>query len=137
MKEDPIRILFVDDSPYVLEGIGRMLSGMAGDWEIQYADSGEMAMALFSEAPFDIVATDLQMPGMNGVMLIERILDARPGTRFVVLCGDSETAEAVALASQGYPVIEKPCDGHEIQSTIETEIRQIHQSTTQKGPGND
>lgn len=124
------RILFVDDSPYVVEGIARMLHDRRGDWDIQYADSGETALALFAKTPFDIVATDLQMPGMNGDTLIKRIRGQCPRTRYIVLCGDAEAPDAEAIARQGYPVIEKPCDGNEIQAVVEAEIQLLRTSTT-------
>ena len=129
MSEGRIRILFVDDSPDVLEGIRRMLYGFDRVWDLRYAGGGAEALALVTEAPCDIVVTDLQMPGMDGTALIRRIQALQPATRCVVMCGDAETPEAKAMACQGYPILEKPCDGDQIRSIIGTEVRHLN------GPG--
>jgi len=123
MREARIRVLFVDDSPYVLEGIARTLHGIEDDWEVQYADSGEGALALIAQTPFDIVATDLKMPGMDGEALIRGIHALRPEVRCILLCGDPDDPQALAMAREGCPIIEKPCDGSDIRSAIEAEIR--------------
>jgi len=130
VREGRNRILFVDDSPNVLEGIRRMLYGFDRVWELRYAGGGPEAVALVTEAPFDIVVTDLQMPGMDGAALILRIQALQPATRCVVMCGDAETPEAKAMACQGFPILEKPCDGDQIRSIIETEIRHLNGTST-------
>ena len=132
MREGRIRILFVDDSPNVLEGIRRMLYGFDRVWDLRYAGGGSEALALVTEAPCDIVVTDLQMPGMDGGVLIRRIRALQPPTRCVVMCGDAETPGAKAMAGQGYPILEKPCDGDQIRAIIETEIRHLDRTGATK-----
>jgi YesN/AraC family two-component response regulator len=57
------RVLFVDDEPKILEGIGRMLRADRNRWDMQFALSGEAALQVFEASSFDVVISDLRMPG--------------------------------------------------------------------------
>jgi YesN/AraC family two-component response regulator len=57
------RILFVDDEPLVLQGIKRSMRAMRSEWELEFANSGAEAVAAMTEAPFDVVISDMRMPG--------------------------------------------------------------------------
>ena len=122
MDGSRLRILFVDDSPNVLEGIERLLYGMDREWDIHYAESGIAALTLMEDGAFDVVATDLRMPGMDGSVLIGRIREVSPTTRCLLLCGDTEDPEALALARQGCPLVEKPCDSQAIRGAVEAAV---------------
>jgi len=63
------RILFVDDEPMILQGIQHSLRSMRAEWEIKLANSGAEALETMAEAPFDVVITDMRMPGMDGAQL--------------------------------------------------------------------
>ncbi|MBT7065439.1 MAG: response regulator [Verrucomicrobia bacterium] len=125
MNRSRIRILFVDDSPLVLEAIKRALMDRQDDWEIEYADSGEHALALAARTRFDVIVTDLRMPGMDGDVLIERMRALDTGICCMVLCGDPETPSAAAMARQGHIILEKPCDGPTLEAALEAAIAQI------------
>lgn len=128
MIETPHRILFVDDSAGVLEGIGRMLHGSTGRYELHFATSGEDALRLISARRMDVVVTDLQMPGMCGDELIEKARGLMPDGRFLLLCGDRRAPQAMALGRQGIPVLEKPCAARSLTIALEVEIRQMEMS---------
>jgi CheY-like chemotaxis protein len=61
-----MRILFVDDEPNILQGLQRMLRGMRQEWDMAFASGGEEALDVMSKSGFDVVVTDMRMPGMNG-----------------------------------------------------------------------
>ncbi len=56
------RILFVDDEPMVLDGLGRMLRGMRNEWEMAFAPGGPEALEILRDRPFHVVVTDMRMP---------------------------------------------------------------------------
>jgi CheY-like chemotaxis protein len=58
------RVLFVDDEPKILEGLQRLLRPQRYEWKMAFADGGEAALALLAHEPFDVVVTDMRMPGM-------------------------------------------------------------------------
>ena len=66
------RILFVDDEPMILEAIQHGLRCMRAEWEVKFANSGAEALEMMGQIPFDIVITDMRMPGMDGAQLLER-----------------------------------------------------------------
>ncbi len=76
----PRTILTVDDSVSIRQTV-RLTLTMAG-YEVSEADSGQAALLACDNAKFDVVVTDLNMPGMDGIELI-RQLRARPQFKFV------------------------------------------------------
>jgi putative nucleotidyltransferase with HDIG domain len=91
------RALFVDDEPRVLRGIENLLFAAWGRWEVVTAESGPRALELLAAEPFDIMVTDMRMPGMNGLQLLEHVRERHPGVVTCVLSGHAE-ADAVLQA---------------------------------------
>ena len=61
-----MKILLVDDEQPVLNGISRMLECEQDEWEIATALSGSQALQHLENTAFDVVVTDMIMPGMDG-----------------------------------------------------------------------
>jgi HD-like signal output (HDOD) protein/CheY-like chemotaxis protein len=113
------RILFVDDESNILDGIRRMLYADRIRWDMQFAIGGEAALRACEAGRFDVVISDMRMPGMDGATLLGHIRDLYPSTARLILSGYADanlTTRAVAVA---YRVLSKPCDGPELQATIE------------------
>jgi len=102
-------VLFVDDSDYVLESIERMLEEMRGDWEMKFAGSGQAALDLVRERFFDIVVSDLKMPGMSGIEVLRNVRKLHPETACFILSGDPDDEDVKTCPAEGYRLIEKPC----------------------------
>ena len=81
------RILFVDDEPLVLQGIQRMLRGMREQWDMDSADGGQVAVDYLAQAKYDVVVTDMMMPGMNGAEVLDYVRQVSPRTVRLVLSG--------------------------------------------------
>jgi CheY-like chemotaxis protein len=64
------RILFVDDESKILEGLQRMLRPERHRWEMAFASGGAAALSLLEAAPFDVIVSDMRMPGMDGAALL-------------------------------------------------------------------
>ena len=67
------RVLFVDDEPRILEGLRRMLRPQRHEWEMAFAPGGEAALAMMEASPFDVIVSDMRMPGMDGATLLCRV----------------------------------------------------------------
>jgi PleD family two-component response regulator len=67
------RILLVDDDPIVLRALRRLLLGGRPGWEIDVAESGDAALSRLESKTYDVVVTDLHMPGLDGVTLLGRL----------------------------------------------------------------
>ena len=113
------RILFVDDEENVLRGLKLMLHGMRGYWDMQFAHSGEEAVALLDkDNPFEIVVSDMQMPGMDGEELLRRVMEESPQTVRFVLSGNLDTETLIKASSVAHQVLAKPCDPHHLRNVL-------------------
>jgi DNA-binding NtrC family response regulator len=107
-------VLVVDDDTLVNEFLTETLE-RAG-YECRAATSGEEAMELFVEKPVDIVLTDLKMPGISGIEVIEQVKNIRPETVVVMMTayGTIETAvKAIKLGAYDFllkPVLPEPLE---------------------------
>ena len=112
------RILAVDDQRYFRELIEGLLSEEG--YEAQTAASGEEALRILEQSAFDIVLTDLVMPGMDGCDLVHRIRERNPEQQIVVVTGvvDVKTAvDAMKLGANDYLL--KPFDRATLVSSVE------------------
>ncbi len=113
-----LRILFVDDSDYVLQSIQRMLWSLQDSCDLAFVDAGTQALALHREHPFDVIVSDLQMPIMNGWELLHAARRAYPGVRCFILSGDPAPAVVAKAVELGYGLIEKPCSAAFLKAAI-------------------
>jgi diguanylate cyclase (GGDEF)-like protein len=112
------RVLAVDDQRYFRELIEEFLA--AEGFEAQTASSGEEALHLLERSAFDIVLTDLVMPGMDGSELVHRVKQRDPEQEIVVVTGvvDVKTAvDAMKLGATDYLL--KPFDRAALSRCLE------------------
>lgn len=112
------RILFVDDEPNVLQGLQRMLRSMRNEWDMDFANSGEEALRKMDEAPFDVVVSDMRMPGMNGAQLLKEVARRYPDVVRIVLSGHSDREYILQLVTTTHQYLAKPCDAETIKDTV-------------------
>jgi HD-like signal output (HDOD) protein len=103
------RILFVDDEQNVLDGLRTSLRRQRATWDMVFAGSGEEALALLDQTPFDVVVSDLRMPGTDGVALLRAVKGRHPGVARIILSGNVEAGAALQIASVAHQVLGKPC----------------------------
>ena len=116
------RILFVDDESTVLDGIRRALYAERNRWQMQFVLGGEQALQACERSSFDVVISDLRMPGMNGATLLAEIQNRFPEASRIALTGYSDVALATRAASVAHRVLAKPCAPSELRETIERVI---------------
>ena len=92
-------ILFVDDEKYVLNGLFRSLHKYRDEWNMYFANSGHEALELIKLEKIDILVTDMQMPNMSSVQLIEKVKQVSPKVIHIVLSGHSEKKDVLRSAS--------------------------------------
>jgi len=100
-----IRILAVDDHPLLRRGIAALVNAELDMKLVAEASNGEEAVAGFRLHRPDITLMDLQLPGLNGLEAIDRILSEFPDARIIVLTtyvGDAQVLRALRAGAQGY-----------------------------------
>lgn len=107
MSSDPklIRILSVDDHPLLREGIAALVNAEPDMKLIAEACNGEEAVEKFRVHRPEITLMDLQMPNMDGVDAISRIVSEFSGSRIIVLTtytGDAQVLRALKAGARGY-----------------------------------
>jgi HD-like signal output (HDOD) protein/CheY-like chemotaxis protein len=113
------KILFVDDEPNVLQGIQRMLRERRHEWEMSFAESGEKALEILGKGAFDVVVSDIRMPGIDGPALLDEVMKLYPKTVRVVLSGQSSSKASLRCVRSAHQFLSKPCDAETLKSTIE------------------
>ena len=73
------RILFIDDEPNVLDAYRRSLRGECQDWLMEFASCAFEAWHRIQTEPFDAIVTDVRMPGLTGLQLLQKVKE-NPGT---------------------------------------------------------
>ncbi len=112
------RILFVDDEPMLLQGIERSLRNMRKDWEMEFATSGAQALENMERAHFDVVISDMRMPGMDGAQLLELVKTKYPRAVRIILSGQSDKETILRSVGPTHQYLSKPCDAEELRSKL-------------------
>lgn len=112
------RVLFVDDEPLILSGIRRMLRSQRNEWEMHFSTSGEEALTMMEEQPFDVMVTDMRMPGISGVELLQRVAETYPSTVRIVLSGHSDLEAAARSVFVSHQFLAKPCEAETIRDVV-------------------
>ncbi len=112
------RVLFVDDEPLVLQGLQRMLRPMRNDWEMDFVESGALALERMAQAPFDIVVSDMCMPGMNGAQLLTEVMKRFPKTVRLILSGHADKDLVLKCIGSTHQYLAKPCEPDALKATI-------------------
>ena len=123
LAEGNPHLLFVDDEP-ALRGLMAERLGERG-FEVVEADSGEKALELLDQFAFDIVITDLRMPGIDGARVIQSALARYPGIVAIVITGYGTLKDAVEAMKRGASdFIAKPFQFDELMHVLQKAMEQ-------------
>ncbi len=115
---DTVSLLIVDDEDIVIRSCRSILRN--NPYEIDTASSGEEALSRLSKQRYDIVVTDLKMPGMGGMELLKRIKEKDPNQIVIVFTGYATvetTRESLKMGAFDY--IPKPFTAEEFRAVID------------------
>jgi CheY-like chemotaxis protein len=118
------KVLVVDDDPVVAKSFDRVLSSDKGYVVITAHDGPEALEKLRSEE-FDVVYTDIKMPGMDGLEVAERVKARKPWTPVVIITGyGTEANEARASAAGVSAFLHKPLSPEMIEDSVMKAMRE-------------
>jgi len=121
VKKRGEHILVVDDEPDVREGLGKLLE-MEG-YDVTTAENGLVAIERAKVRRFDLVITDLRMPGLGGVETLKGLKQLHPGMPVIVVtayASDETTARCKREGAYGY--VMKPFDLDKLLRVIEEAV---------------
>jgi two-component system invasion response regulator UvrY len=113
-----VTVLLADDHAIVRMGFRLLLEG-AGAALVREADSGESALALYEQAPPDVLVMDISMPGMGGLAALARLLARAPDARVLMLSAYHESIvpmRALKAGALGY--LSKRCQPDELVRAV-------------------
>jgi HD-like signal output (HDOD) protein len=108
------RVLFVDDDTSIIESLRDALRPWRREWHSTFACGGDAALERLREERFDVVVSDMRMPGIDGVALLRRVQELQPQAVRIVLSGSTETDVLARAAAVAHRFLAKPCDVHEL-----------------------
>ena len=121
------RVLVVDDEPPLRRIIRRRLE--AQHFQVEEAGDGESALRLIQSRPFDLVLTDLLMPGINGRQIHETLKRYRPTVAVLCMSAYAEEVPPIDLADTSIALLRKPFRADELYLAIRTELTRASDRT--------
>ena len=134
MSDNVMRVLIVEDEVRIREGIGKLLSRSGGRYEvIKEAGNGAEGLETILELRPDIVITDIRMPDMDGLEMLERMVKAGIHTKAIVLSAYSEFEYARTAMKLGVTeYLLKPVAYNEFMQSLENVTFQIEKERREK-----
>jgi two-component system response regulator AtoC len=106
----PARVLVADDKENMRKLVARILAE-AGGYAVDEAEDGARALALVATRPYDVVVTDIRMPGADGFELLGAVKARDPSVEVVMMTGYATVQDAVRAMRRGaFDYLEKPFD---------------------------
>ncbi|HXG95287.1 MAG TPA: HD domain-containing phosphohydrolase [Blastocatellia bacterium] len=123
-SSETARLLIIDDEPYVLSVLVSILSK---NYECKTASSALEALEYLRVEEYDLVLSDIMMPGMSGLELLEEISRRCPNTVVILISGNLNIQSAIEAMRRGaFDYVTKPFNLSDVETAVERALR--HQS---------
>src|SRR5215472_3011961 len=114
------QILLVDDDPGLLQALPQAIALRMNGVQVQTASEASAAMRLLQVQEYDAIVSDIKMPGMDGLTLLEKIVAQYPETPVILITGHGEQDLAIrALRGGAYDYILKPIDRDDFAASLQ------------------
>jgi CheY-like chemotaxis protein len=117
----PLRMLYVEDNADLREIFQEMLEGDRR--EVVACATAEEALVLWNASDFDVLVSDISLPGMSGIDLVRQVLKLQPQC-WAVLCSGYEYGDAVSALGPRVRALSKPFELHDLERLMD----EIHTS---------
>ncbi|QEG20797.1 response regulator [Mariniblastus fucicola] len=122
-----MRVLLVDDDAQVLRGVTRIMECESDGWAIESALSGIEALQILDSGGYNVLVSDMRMPGMDGAELLQQVQDRHPNVLRVVLSGEASRETVMRVIHPMHQYLSKPCDPGKLIDVIRK--AEIYQET--------
>ena len=113
------RVLFVDDEASSLQSLRRALNPLNDCWDMAFVESGERALEMMEQAPWQVVVSDMRMPRMNGAELLTRLKERYPQTVRVIISDSMDRTSVMGCVGTAHQFLAKPCRPDELRTAID------------------
>ena len=125
-------ILVVDDDEFVCNSLKWLL--IDEGYDVEVCTDGKSALHVLSKHNFDLVLTDLMMPEVDGLMVLQEVKRISPNTAVIILTGYGTLESAMAALREGaYDFLTKPCNDGEMKYKIQGALEQRHRRENRHG----
>ena len=128
----PITILYVEDNDDLRATIGELLA--RPDRDVTLCASAERALEAERARPYDIIVTDVSLPGLSGIDLAQSLLAADPN-RVIVLCSGYEIGPRALQFGPNVRAITKPFEIEDLEVLIDELCASVRALAEPDGPG--
>jgi LmbE family N-acetylglucosaminyl deacetylase len=127
----PGRILLVEDDPDTSRYILEVLSGRAG-FDVSHAENPQVALGLITAGRFDLVMTDIEMPGMTGIELLGKVRELAPGVPVAVITAHATVGNAIgAVRGKADEFLQKPLRPDDLVTAV-TGLLERHRASLER-----
>lgn len=120
------KALVIDDDSATLDLMEFQLN--AEGFRVSKAENGQKGLKLIEDDEFDIILTDLQLPGISGIEIVRRSKELSPDTEIIMVTGFGSTEKAIEATKAGaFYYVEKPVEFDELLVLIEKAIERKQQ----------
>src|SRR5260221_9285332 len=123
MPEQTRHLLLVEDEAALREAVAEQLTDRG--YHVEQADSGESAVSRLADFAYDIIITDLRLPGIDGSAVVEAAVERYPHIIAIVVTGFGTVKDAVEAMKRGaWDFVSKPFQIDELLHVLDAAIEQ-------------
>lgn len=116
-----VTILVIDDEENVLSSVKKLISSRYPEYSLELVDDPFEGLKKIEQENYDLVITDLMMPGMDGLELIKKIRKTAPGLKIIMMTGYATMQTALLAMREGAKkYISKPFTRDELLTSVNT-----------------
>ena len=112
------RILFVDSDPQLLDGLENRLRRQRRHYDLTFALGPEEGVAAVDRQSFEVVVSDMRMPGMDGAQFLGHVRSKRPDAIRIILTGQSDHEALARALPVAHQFLTKPCAPGELEQLL-------------------
>lgn len=116
------KLLIVEDEETFRESLRRVL--MQEGYEVDSVGSSEAALKILDEKNYELIITDIILPGVNGIQLLRKCREKNPSVKFIIITAFASIETAVeAIRNGAFDYLVKPIQHQEIKNTIKKALQ--------------